>query len=66
MRGIGGGGGLNIFFRGRNAHQAVGVWIGGLWNDHFPESEKYLSEAEISWKIPEIPQKERFSPNFRL
>ena len=44
----------------------VGVWIGGVWNDHFPEPEKYFSEAEISWKIPEIPQKERFSPNFRL
>ena len=26
----------------------------------------YFSEAEVSWKIPEIPQKERFSPNFRL
>ena len=44
----------------------VGVWIGGVWNGHFPESEKYFSEAEISRKIPEIPQKERFSPNFRL
>ena len=44
----------------------VAVWIGGVWNGHFPESEKYFSEAEISSKIPEIPQKERFSPNFRL
>ena len=44
----------------------VGVWIGGVWNGHFPESEKYFSEAEISRKMPEIPQKERFSPNFRL
>ena len=44
----------------------VGVWIGGVWNGHFPESEKYYSEAEISRKIPEIPQEERFSPNFRL
>ena len=26
----------------------------------------FLAEAEISRKIPEIPQKERFSPNFRL
>ena len=30
----------------------VGVWIGGVWNDHFPESEKYYSEAEISRKMP--------------
>ena len=44
----------------------VGVWIGGVWNRHFPESEKYFSEAEICREIPEIPQKERFLPNFRL
>ena len=44
----------------------VGVWIGGVWNGHFPEPEKYFSEAEISRKMPEIPQKERFLPNFRL
>ena len=35
----------------------VGVWIGGVRNGHFPESEKYFLEAEISRKIPEIPQK---------
>ena len=29
----------------------VGVWIGGVWNGHFSESEKYFSEAEISRKI---------------
>ena len=33
---------------------------------HLPEPEKYFSEAEISRKISEIPQKERFLPNFRL
>ena len=44
----------------------VVVWIGGVWNGHFPESEKLFSEAEISRKMPEIPQKERFLPNFRL
>ena len=44
----------------------VGVWIGGVRNCHFPESEKYFSEAEISRKIPKIPQKERFPSNFRL
>ena len=38
----------------------VGVWIGGVWNGHFPESEKYFSGAEVSRKIPEILQKERF------
>ena len=38
----------------------VGVWIGGVWNGHFPESEKYFSEAEISRKFPEIAQRERF------
>ena len=56
---------LKTQFIGRHL---VGVWIGGVWNGHlnFPESEKYFSEAEISRKMPEIPQKERFSPNFRL
>ena len=44
----------------------VGVWIGGVWNGRFPESEKYFSEAEFSSKILEIPQKERVFPNFRL
>ena len=44
----------------------VGVWTGGVWNGHFPESEKYFSEAEFSRKIPEIPQKEWYLPNFRL
>ena len=39
----------------------VGVWIGGVWNGHFPESQKDFSEAEISRKMPEILQKERFS-----
>ena len=52
-----------VLFLGRHL---VGVWIGGVWNGHFPESEKYFSGAEISRKIPEIPQKERFLPNFRL
>ena len=33
----------------------MGVWIGGVWNDnYFPEAEKYLSEAEISRKMPGI------------
>ena len=45
----------------------VGIWIGGVWNGHFQSPKnKYSSEAEISRKMPEIPQKERFSPNFRL
>ena len=32
----------------------------------FPESEKYFSEPKFPGKCHEIPQKERFSPNFRL
>ena len=36
-----------------------------VWNGHFPESEKYFSEAEISRKILEIPQKERFFAKFQ-
>ena len=24
-----------------------GVWIGGVWNGHFPESRKYLSDAGV-------------------
>ena len=43
---------------------------GGMdwWRMEWPFSRvrKYFSEAEICRKIPEIPQKERFSPNFRL
>ena len=30
----------------------VGVWIGGVWDAHFPESEKYFSEAGICSRIP--------------
>ena len=44
----------------------VGVWIGGVWNCHFSIARKYFSEAEFCSKIPEFPQKEQFSPNFRL
>ena len=33
----------------------VEVWIGDVWNGHFPKAEKHFSEAEISRKIPEIP-----------
>ena len=29
----------------------MGVWIGGVWNGHFPESEKYLCQR------PKFPQK---------
>ena len=43
-------------FLGRHV---VRVWIGGVWNGHLPEPEKYFSEAEISRKIPEIQQRER-------
>ena len=32
----------------------VGVWIGGAWNGHFPESEKCFSDAEIYRKFPDI------------
>ena len=32
----------------------------------FQSPKKYFSEAEFFRKIPEIPQKERFLPNFRL
>ena len=39
----------------------IGVWIGGIWNGHFPESEKYLSGPEFSRKIPEMPQKAIFA-----
>ena len=44
----------------RIGRHLMGVWIGGVWNGHFPESEKYFSEAEISRKMPEILQQERF------
>ena len=35
--------------------RTVGVWIGGVWNGHFPEFAIYLSEAEMCRKITEIP-----------
>ena len=38
----------------------IGRHLVGVWNGHFPESEKYFSEAEISRKMPEIPQKSDF------
>ena len=44
----------------------VGVWIGGVWNGHFPESEKSFSEAEFSRKIPEkFRRKSDFFAKFR-
>ena len=30
---------------------SVGVWIGGVWNDHFPQSEKYFSGPKFSQKF---------------
>ena len=41
----------------------VGVWFGGVWNDHFPEPKQYLSGVEIR-NVPEISP--RCLPNFRL
>ena len=41
-------------------------WWRMEWPCSMRESEKYFSEAEFSRKIPEISQKERFLPNFRL
>ena len=41
----------------KNRPALSGVWIGGVWNGHFPDSEKYFSEAEFPRKIPEILQK---------
>ena len=32
----------------------VGVWIDGIWNGHFLDSDSLLSEAEICGKIPEF------------
>ena len=59
-----------MYFRGASACSrpatSGGVWIGGVWNDHFPESEKYFSEAEICSQTLEIPLKERFLPDFKL
>ena len=47
----------------RPAISGGGVWIGGVWNGHFPQSEKQVSQAEICPKTSEILQKERFSHN---
>ena len=30
-----------------------------VWSGHFPESKNYVSEADSSWKVPEIPQRDR-------
>ena len=42
------------------------VWIGSVWNGHFPECQKLFSEAEICREMPEIPQKEQVLPSVRL
>ena len=47
----------------KNAQCLVAVWVGGMWNGHFPESRKYGSGPEICREIPQIPQKERHSAN---
>ena len=39
-------------------------WWRREWS--FSRVRKYFPEAEVSRKMPEIPQKERFSPKFRL
>ena len=31
----------------RIAQHSVGVWIDDVWNDHFPESEEYLSWVQF-------------------
>ena len=45
--------------------QPVRVWIGGVWNNHFPESEKCTTQSSnFAGKVPEIQQKrlkERFA-----
>ena len=41
---------------------SVGVWIDGVWNGHFLDSDSLLSEAELRGKIPEF----QHSPNFRV
>ena len=48
----------------RVGRHLVGVWIGGVCNGHFPESENSLQRPK-SRKILEVPQKERPLPNFR-
>ena len=46
-------------YRTKIVRHLVGAWLGGVWNDHFQESEHNFSEAEICRKIPEAPQKIR-------
>ena len=56
---------MTVVFEYDRVLRVVGVWIGGVWNGYFPESEKYFSEAEISREIPEIPQKEAIFAKFQ-
>ena len=42
-------GNLSGKFLGRHL---VGVWIGGVWNGHLPEPEKYFSEVETLQENP--------------
>ena len=38
----------------------MGVWIGGVWDGHFPEPEKYISVAEFSRKSLQFCRKSDF------
>ena len=39
----------------------VGVWIGGVWNRHFPESEKYIFQRpKFAGKSPKFRRKSDF------
>ena len=49
----------------------MGVWAGGVCNGHFPESEKYASDAEICRKTLKLRTKDGFfcqfqAPNFEI
>ena len=55
----------SVLFKRFESAGLVGVWIGGVWNGHFQESGKYLSEAEVCRKMPGVPQKERFFAKFQ-
>ena len=55
---------LNVAHRNRPALSGGMDW----WRMEWPFSRvrKIFFRDRISWKIPEIPQKERFSPKFRF
>ena len=48
-------------WRHKLGRQLVGVWIGGVWNGHFPESETIFQRPKFAGKSPKFCRKRDFA-----